>query len=139
MALWALPLLPGVQLGWAQRGGAAACGPRTERGLAGGRHAAGAQLKAGSPQPPPPCFSYPGLPTAKDGIPRLSSKAGLRPGSGPHLRLRLGLRLARRQEVPPGAEALSGSDAQVPSGNLEAWERVLVRHPGLDPVRVTPL
>lgn len=43
-----------------------------------------------------PCFSYPGLPTAKDGIPRLSSKAGLRPGSGLHLCLRLGFRLAWR-------------------------------------------
>lgn len=92
----------------------------------------------GIPTTAAPCFSYPGLPTAKDGIPRLSSKAGFRPGSGLHLCLRPGFRLAWRQEVPPGAGALRGSGAQVLSGNLGDWEHVLVRHLGLDPDRVTP-
>ena len=60
--------------------------------------------QSGIPTTAAPCFSYPGLPTAKDGIPRLSSKAGFRPGSGLHLCLRPGFRLAWRQEVPPGLE-----------------------------------
>ena len=46
---------------------------------------------------------------------------------------RLGLRLAQRQEVLPGAGAPCGSGAQVPPGNLGAWERVLIQHPGLAP------
>ena len=84
------------------------CGPRMERGLAGGHHAV--QLRVGSPQLPLPCFSYPGLPVAKDGIPGLSSKAGLRPGSGLHLRPEAG--------SPPGPEA-----GGPPWGWSPVWKR----------------
>ena len=78
-ALQALPLPPGVQSGWAQRGGAAACGPRTERGLAGGHHAAGAQLRAGSPQPPPPASPTQASPQPRTGSLDCPARQGLEP------------------------------------------------------------